>query len=138
MPFGQQVGSMKKLKEGLKGGIGPIKFIPKNGNIMVRFLDEPNLWVKYFEVFDQVRNVGWPVPDDESAPGYPDADMRKTKRYLANVVDVTGDRDEVVALQLPTSLVNQLVIRYERYDTITDRDYELFRSGSGLDTDYGL
>lgn len=135
MPFGQQVGTVKKLKEGLKGS-GPLKFIPKEGNIMVRFLEEPNKWLRYFEVFDTVRNVGWPVPDDESAPGYPDPDMRKSKRYLASVVDIS--RDEVVALQLPTSLVNDLVVRYDRYETITDRDYELFRTGSGLDTSYGL
>jgi hypothetical protein len=137
MPFGQQVGSMKKLKEGLKSGAGPIKFIPKNGNIMVRFLEEPDKWVKYLEVFDSVRNVGWPVPEDESAPGFPDPDMRKTKRYLANVVNI--ERDEVVALQMPTSLVNDLVVRYERYDTLLDRDYELFRTGEGMtNTTYGL
>lgn len=135
MPFGQEVGSLKRLKEGLKGS-GPIRFIPKNGRIMVRFLEEPSKWVKYFEVFDTIRSQGWPVPEDESAPGYPDPDMRKSKRYLCNAVDI--ERDEVIALQLPTSLVNDLVIRYERYDTLTDRDYELFRTGSGLDTDYGL
>lgn len=135
MPFGQEVGSLKRLKEGLKGS-GPIRFIPKNGRLMVRFLEEPEKWSKYFEVFDPIKNQGWPVPEDESAPGFPDPDMRKTKRYLANAVDT--ERDEVIALQLPASLVNDLVIRYERYDTLTDRDYELFRTGSGLDTDYGL
>jgi len=137
MPFGQQVGSMKKLKEGLKSGAGPIKFIPKNGNIMVRFLEEPDKWVKYLEVFDAVRNVGWPVPEDESAPGFPDPDMRKTKRYLANAVSI--ERDEVIALQMPTTLVNDLVVRYERYETLLDRDYELFRTGEGMTgTNYGL
>jgi hypothetical protein len=135
MPFGQEVGSLKRLKESLKG-IGPIRFIPRDGRLMVRFLEEPNKWVKYFEVFDPVKNVGWPVPEDESAPGYPDPDMRKTKRYLCNAVDT--ERDEVIALQLPASLVNDLAVRFERYDTLMDREYELFRSGTGLDTSYGL
>lgn len=36
------------------------------------------------------------------------------------------------------TLANQLVGRYEKYGTITDRDYELESTGEGMNTRYSL
>lgn len=38
------------------------------------------------------------------------------------------------ALQPPKELANSLVVWYERYGTLTDGAFELYRSGEGLDT----
>lgn len=133
--FGKQMNSIKELKKNLKKGSskGFINFIPKNGSITVRFLEEPERWVNYIEVYDQTIRKGYPLPDDETMPGF-DPDLRRSSRYVANALDINNDR--VIALQMPKDLVNQLVRYYEKYDTITDRDYELMRDGEGFDTTY--
>lgn len=135
MAFGQKAGSIKGLKKSLKGGgAGFIKYVPKDESLTVRFITDPDEWLMYRETFDEATNRGYPVPDDKNAPGYPDPDQRTSKRYLANAVMV--DDDKVVPLQMPVSLVNQLVVLYEKYGTVCDRDFELMRSGTGLDTSY--
>ena len=35
-------------------------------------------------------------------------------------------------------LANRLVVRYERYKLYMDRDYEIMRSGKGLDLSYDI
>lgn len=133
--FGKKLGSAKAVKDSLKGGgMGPLTFIPKEGSsLTVRFLEEPEEWVNYVEAYDPAIKRGYPYPDDPAMPGYDD-ELRKSSRYVANAVDV--ERDKVVALQLPKTIVNKMINRYEKNGTVIDRDYELFRSGSGLDTEY--
>lgn len=138
MAFGRKVGSIGELKKSLKKKTGTfIKYIPKekDGTITVRFLEEPETWISFQEVFDQVKRASYPVPD-EGMPGFPSGDDRVSTRYLANAIDTEADK--VIPLQLPKDLANQLVVRYEKYGTICDRDYELGRSGAGLDTTYYL
>jgi hypothetical protein len=136
--FGSPVGTVKELKEKVSAGGGPsmITFVPdeSKGTLTVRFLTEPEEWIGYREVYDPIKRRYWPVPPDDSMPGTPDPDVRVSKRFLANAVDRATDR--VIAIKLPASLVEQLIIRYDRFSTILDRDYILGRSGSGLDTDY--
>lgn len=133
MPIGRKVGNLKRLKETLKSGDYLIKLIPKDGSITVRFLEEPENWVNYFEHYDQAMKKSYPCIEEGSCPGCA-TDERRSSRYLANAVDVSNDK--VVAIQLPKDLVSRLVNRYEKYDTMMDRDYELSRTGSGLDTEY--
>lgn len=133
MPFGQKATSLKQLKKNLKKGSGSfIQFIPKEGSLTVRFLQEPEEWVAFTEVYDPTLRRGYPLPE-EGMPGYDD-DLRRSSRYLCNALDV--ENDKVIPLQLPKTLVNQLVVRYEKYDTICDRDYELIRDGEGKETTY--
>lgn len=106
--------------------------IPKDAPLTVRFLTEPDRWFEYFEHFDTTTNKGFICIDGE-CPGCAD-DMRQTKRFLANAVDT--DKSTVVAVQMPTSLVTILLKRYDRNGTLLDRNWELSKSGSGLDTEY--
>jgi hypothetical protein len=130
---GRKVGSIKNLKSSLKKGtMGPIKYIPKNGSVTVRFLEDPTEWVNYNEHYDTQLRRSYPCIED-GCPGC-QTDERKTSRYLANALDVIEDK--VVAIQLPKDLTNQLVRRFERYDTLLDRDYVLSKEGEGLDTTY--
>jgi hypothetical protein len=55
-------------------------------------------------------------------------------RYLTNAVDTSSD--VVLALKLPKSAANSLMMKYDKYDTVMDRDYELDKHGEGLDTTY--
>lgn len=138
MAFGQRVGSMKTLKQTLqKGGGGNawIKYIPKNGNLNVRFIQEPEEWVNYVEHYDMTLRKSYPCNGEASCPGC-NSGERKSYRYLANAVDIESDR--AIPLQLPKDLANRLVVKYEKWGTLIDRDIELTRSGEGLDTVYDL
>lgn len=138
MAIGQKVGSMKALKQSLqKGGSGGawIKYIPKNGMLNVRFIQEPEEWVNYVEHYDQTIRKSYPCNGETSCPGCVSGE-RKSYRYLANCVDT--DNDRVIPLQLPKDLANRLVVKYEKWGTLIDRDIELTRSGEGLDTVYDL
>lgn len=138
MAFGQKSGSLKNLKKTLAkgGGKGFIKFIPKNGSMNVRFIQEPEEWVNYVEHYDQVARKSFPCNGEANCPGCVSGE-RKSSRYLANVVD-RDDSERVVPLQMPKDLANRLVVKYEKWGTLTDRDIELSRSGEGLDTVYDL
>lgn len=138
MAFGQKQGSLKNLKKSLAkgGGKGFIKYIPKNGSMNVRFIQEPEEWVNYVEHYDQVARKSFPCNGEQNCPGCMSGE-RKSSRYLANVVDL-DDNNRVVPLQMPKDLANRLVVKYEKWGSITDRDIELSRQGEGLDTVYDL
>lgn len=138
MGFGQKSGSLKNLKKSLAkgGGKGFIKYIPKNGSMNVRFIQEPEEWVNYIEHYDQVARKSFPCNGEQNCPGCLSGE-RKSSRYLTNAVDL-DDQERVVPLQLPKDLANRLVVKYEKWGSLIDRNIELSRSGEGLDTVYDL
>jgi hypothetical protein len=126
--------SLKTLKESMKKkAAGLVQYIPKNGEMTVRFLEEPEgNWVKFGEHYDPMRRMSFPCIGDD-CPGCED-NLRRSDRFLANVLDI--EKDKAVVLQIPKGLAETLVKYYERNDTLMDRDYTLVREGEGLDTDY--
>lgn len=131
---GGTVKSMAGLKASLKkgGGTQYLTRVPADASITVRFLTEPEDWYGYYEHYDAVRKF-YPCSDD--CPGCTEGD-RPSGRYLANALDVAEGK--VVPLVLPKSMVSSLVKKHEKYGTMLDRDYELSRSGNGLDTEYDV
>lgn len=129
-----EVGSVKELKKSLKrgGGGGYLKRIPADG-LTVRFLTEPDKFVKYFEHYDPNRDDNRYFPCTEDCAGC-DEGLSASKRYLVNAVDV--QENKVVPLVLPASLVGSLTKKYDKFGTLVDRDYELTKEGTGLDTEY--
>lgn len=131
---GGVLGSIEAVKAALKKGGGGnsqfIKKIPKDDVLTVRFLTEPEGWFGYHEVFDPAVGFSRPMLDGEQATG----EQNTSYRFLVNALDTTNDR--VIPLQLPRSLGESLFRRYEKYDTLTDRDYDLSRSGDKLTTVY--
>lgn len=128
------ISSFKNLKKSLaKKSSGLISWIPKDGDRRVRLLDDPedDLWVKYIEVYDPAIEASYPLPED---PTPHQRGLRPSTRYLVNAVDL--DTDTVIALQLPVTLANPLSVKYEKVGTLTDRDYEFSRSGTGKETSY--
>lgn len=119
-----------------------VRYIPSEDEITVRFLTEPDEWFRYREHWgDSVRSYYACIGEDEGCPGC-NADpsdekaRRVSKRFLTNALDVESGR--VIPLKLPLDVVNRLQTRWERYDTLTDRDYILSRTGSGLNTIYDV
>ena len=130
---GGKVGSLANLREQLKKGGGGgafIKNVPQNDVMTVRFLTEPDEWYRYREAYDTELRRYYPVPQGQE----PGDGVRVSNRFLACVLDVAEDK--VIPLKLTKDLANRITMRYDRYDTIMDRDYELSRMGEGLDTTY--
>jgi hypothetical protein len=138
----QTFGSLNDLKKSTKraggGASGKIGFIPEDP-ITVRFLSEPETWVGYYEHYNGPNaDPRYSPCVNDSSPGGCDYEPfqgnKPAFRYLANAYNV--DQSKVQALKMPKSLVEQLVNFAQKYGTILDRDYELSRSGSGMDTTY--
>lgn len=133
---GGRVTSIKNLKSSLKksSGGGIIKYIPAGEGVMVRFLTEPEEWVEWFEHYEDGKG-SYPCTGD-ACDGCANG-VRVSKRFLAAAVDV-NDGNKVIALQLPVTAAKALTKKYDRYQTITDRDYELSKEGEGLNTEYNV
>lgn len=138
----QTFGSLADLKKSVKkkggGASGKIGFIPEDP-ITVRFLSEPETWVGYHEHYNGPNaDPRYSPCVKDSSPGGCDYEPyqgnKPAFRYLANALIV--DDNKVRALKMPKSLVEQLLTFAAKYGTILDRDYELSRSGSGMDTTY--
>lgn len=139
MAFSSKVGSITALKKKLNEAQSDdvwIKYIP-DGSIRVRFLEEVEEWANYYEHWDANARKYFPCKDDYSCAGCK-LDMDRSVKYLTNAVLLDDKSLRVVPLKIPQSLANRLAARAEKYKTITDRDYELMRSGKGLDTEYDL
>lgn len=132
---GGKVGSVTKLKKSLKkssGGGMMITNIPAEG-MMLRFITEPDEWVEFFEHYDEANKRMMLCTDDCE---YCAEKKRPSKRYLSNAVDVEDSK--VVALKLPVTAASQVMKKYERYNTLLDRDYSILKEGTGLDTEYDV
>lgn len=131
---GGQVSSLGALRKSVKRSTsgGAIQRIPKAAPLTVRFMDEPDRWFEFFEHYDPAAKKG-SICVGDGCPACED-EIRVSKRFLANAVD--QDRSVVIALAMPTSLVNTLLKKYDKFGTLLDRDYELAREGDGMDTEY--
>lgn len=132
---GGKVKSVKALKASTKrgGNNGGLKRVPKDEPMIVRFLTEPDEWFEFYEHYDETNKRFVVCADDCD---YCADDVRTSKRVLAPVLDTAEGKVEPLAL--PTSLVSRLLNKYDKYSTMTDRDYELIRTGDGLDTEYDV
>lgn len=129
---GGMVGSIARLKSAVKRGSGGwISNIP-DGEMDVRFLTEPDQWYAYFEHFDDVRKY-YPC-DEQDCPGCREGN-RSSQRWLAPALNMTDDKQQII-IKLPKSIIGLLAKYYEKFQTITDRDYTLQREGTSLDTTY--
>lgn len=115
----------------------------QSGTTTVRFLEELDDWTPYWEHYDQGKKKFYPCPGrNNNCPGCAE-DLRASKKYLVNAL-VTGSTNSKVKAgyvnlyKVPASLMEKVIRRHDRYATLLDRDYEVIRSGTGLDTSYDL
>jgi len=114
---------------------GKMAFIPEDP-IVVRFLQEPEDWIGYYEHYmgkdAPVRYL--PCTGGDCCD---EADGNPSYRYLANALIVDPRKGgEVKALKIPKGLGEYLGKMASKFGTILDRDYELSREGEGLKTEY--
>lgn len=115
----------------------------KDGTTVVRFLqelqpedqnDRINGWTGYWECYNPEGRNGkgayYPSPGKNSKYNT----ERVSRRYLVNCL-VDG---KVAVYKVPASLMDRITRRSDKYETITDRDYEITRSGKGINTEYDI
>lgn len=128
-----RLGSVKNIEKSLKGGGGrgdKIATVPAKGSLFVRFLQEPVDFHSYYEYWDADAKQSFPVVEGEDPPD----GARISKRYIGNAL-LTDDKT-VRAVIMPTSLFEQIFQKFQKFGTVMDRDYELSKTGSALDTKY--
>ncbi len=132
---GKRMGTVKAVKDSLKKGgssLGTyIKNVPADG-ITVRFLTEPEDWFGYYEYWNEESRSFTPMAVGEVIPD----GVKPSFRYLASAVEIESDK--VIPLKLAKTAANSLILKYDKFGTMMDRNYELQRHGEGLDTTYDV
>lgn len=132
---GKKMGNIKALKESLKKGgssLGSfIKNVPAEG-ITVRFLTEPEEWFGFYEYWNDENRNFVPMAQGEILPD----GAKPSFRYLTQALDITNDR--VIPLKIAKTAANSLILKYDKFGTMLDRNYELQKHGEGLDTTYDV
>lgn len=132
---GKKMGNIKALRDSLKKGGSSlntfIKNVPADG-ITVRFLTEPEEWFGFYEYWNDEGRTFVPMAQGEILPD----GAKPSFRYLTVALDIENDR--VVPLKLAKTAANSLILKYDKFGTMTDRNYELQKHGEGLDTTYDV
>ena len=111
----------------------------KSGETVVRFVDEIDSWTQFTEHYNSDGHW-YPCTKDNTCTGCSsdsEKERKKSTKYATNVyLTKTGD---VRAYKIPVTLANALERRAERNNgTITNRDYAILKSGSGMETTYDV
>jgi len=145
--FGQKFSREDAVNTGGdEGGSGKISIWGfRDGSTTIRFLEEIDDWTPYWEHYDQGKKKYFPCPGRDVCPVCtdPENESRASKRYLVNALVKSSDNKNVKAgyvnlYKIPGSLIEKVLRRSDKYETLLDRDYEIIRAGSGLNTEYDL
>jgi hypothetical protein len=133
MRFGRS--AAEAAQEPRRGGGGGdfIKYLRDGDNVM-RILQEPDEWVHFWEHFAP-GGVSFPCPraaDDpiEDCPGCSSDNekMKKVSKKVAfNILHSFNGTEYVDAFKIGPMVAEKLENRFKRLDTITDRDYTITR-----------
>jgi len=110
---------------------------PKEGDNVLRILDEPDKWVYYWEHYNP---GGYPFPctnNRESCPGCT-SDVEKMARASRKIAFNAFDGQYTNVWKVPKTVADKLKARWERIGTIRDRDYIIrqLREKVGNKTNY--
>ena len=111
----------------------------KPGETTVRFLEECDEWLMFWEHFTPEGKSFPCTQDRKSCPGCTSDNEKMAKasrKYATNLMLV--ENNAVLPWRIPVSLAKRLFNRSERNGTITNRDYVIMREGKGLDTEYDV
>ena len=125
---------------GRGGGSGDFIRYLKEGDNLMRILQDPPEWVYYWEHFSPA-GFSFPCPrskDDpvEDCPGCSSENekMKKVNRRIAfNVLTSFNGVEYVNAMKIGPMVSDKLDNRYKRFGTVTDRDYTITKYKSSGD-----
>lgn len=112
----------------------------KKGETKVRFLQECDDWILFREHYT-IEGKSFPCTNSrETCPGCMseiEKVNKSSRKYAANVLNLATGR--VQAYKMPITLANRLTARAERNNgSIITRDYNIIRTGDGLETEYDV
>jgi hypothetical protein len=132
-------GSINALRQGLGGAgsnKGKLLIIKEDASARVRFLQEPEEWHVFYERFVDGSFVPV-VGENDPLDAHPDERVRRVSlRHMVNVLN--KETGKVQLLKMNQDLTNRALLKHQRFKTLLDRDYEIMREGSGLQTAYNL
>lgn len=119
----------------------------KKGETKVRFLDDPDDWIVFWEHFTVDRKSFPCTEDRQTCPGCTSEieSVRKASKKYGTYVALTGQQKtstgqyQVLPFRLPVTLADRMAVRAERNDgTVLNRDYVVIRTGDGFETEYDV
>lgn len=136
MQFGQRKAEAPPLMEGSGNYLRAFK----DGDTIVRFIEETDDWIVFREHYTTDRKSFPCTEDRDTCPGCTsdnESVQRATRKYATNVW--LPKVDQVLPFRIPMSLAKRVFSRAERNEgIITNRDYVIMRSGKGMDTEYDI
>lgn len=112
----------------------------KDYSTTLRILEEINDWTSVWMHFSQGKNRDYPCTDDKpTCPGHNSENEREAKankRYIVNALNV--DTGYVDLYKIPYSIYEDFVRYSDKFGTITDRDYTVYKSKDGNKTSYSV
>jgi hypothetical protein len=142
--------STKKIKENSKKGAnyGNMLWVAADTSKTVRMLVEPKDWEEYqfvvVEKTDDGKNLGFkgklPLFDgvEDTVPEAGRMNGRVAYAIPVVVIEDGKPQDRVMYWEPGKKMLNELLTIFEKRKTLTDRDVEIIREGSGRDTTYTL
>lgn len=126
----KKLGTEKGIKKSLAGGSSKFATRATEEGIEVRFLTEPEEW------FEAAIHYGdkTSFPCSEGDCLGCEEGMDEGRKHYANVYLV--DEDRVAVLEMAKGVAADVVRKYERNNTIMDRNFEITREGTGKQTRY--
>lgn len=135
---------IKSLKEEIsKSGTnrGKFLFLREGGKARVRFLTEfsDGVTVPFHDNYKLSVNVPCQELFGRQCPHCDDEDLRTRNQYAWAVFDYESNEVKILMHAINNCTpVGALAAFFEAYGTITDRDYELKKIGSGTNTTYSV
>lgn len=133
------VGDLDEARARNKGGEGGYALVVKaDSELCIRFLDEPDEWVEFYQHYmEEAEPRAFPCNDGDCVGC--DAGNKPSKKWAARVIDVTEGKVRVFVMV--RTVWDLLLGRrcFIKYKTILDRNYTIMRTGSTKnDTSYDV
>lgn len=138
MKFGQSADEAANDTRG--SGSAYMKYF-KDGDTVIRLLDEPSAWLYWWDHFDP-SGFSYPCTNErDTCPGCT-SPSEKVKRASRKISFHVLEGDFINVYKVPPVLADKFKLRFERTGTVTDRDYMVtrYKTGSGdkKKTEYDL
>lgn len=146
----QKAKSAKDIKQRSKSknSFGNMVWVPRDGSKTMRIAAEPKDWIEYTFVMVEETDGGRKLGFRGKLPCYQGFDQDVPEAGRANprqafvipvvLVEDGTPGDQIMFYEPPKKVLNDLLAHFDRRQTVTDRDFEVAREGTGRETVYTL
>ncbi len=140
MKFGVAQGVEPEYDPDASGSSGSyIKYFKDKATTLI-FLEEINQWTSVWMHFNQTKNRDYPCTDDRpTCPGHNSENEREakaSKRYIVNALN--PETGYVDLYKIPYSLIDDLLRYSDKFGTIKDRPYTIYKDQATGQTKYSV